>query len=167
MEPIETVGVGLPQDPRHLRIEAVVRRRSVSRVHLEILRHSGHALPECLKHCRVGRLGRQHTTRQQHDAMAGFHGDDPTSDVDPGLSRAERAERLRVLSVQEADPIRQRVAHDRVVLDERATTRPERVLHGLADLDVGRRPNASRGWWGDLITAPRDLEWRSSRSADI
>ena len=121
MEPIETVRVGLPQDPRHLRIEAVVRRRSASRVHLEILRDSGHAIPESLKQRRVGRLGRQYATRQQHNAIVGLHGDDPTSGLDPRLSR-ERTERLRVVSVEEADPIRQRVAHGRVVLEERATT---------------------------------------------
>jgi hypothetical protein len=91
MEPIETVRVGLPQDPRHLRIEAVVRRRSVSRVHFEILRDSGHALSESLKQRRVGRLGGQHTTRQQHDAIAGLHRHDPTPDLDPGLSRESNA----------------------------------------------------------------------------
>ncbi len=69
MEPVEAVDTGLPQNAFYLRCEAEARWRSVPRVHLEILDDRIHAVAEHLKQGRVGRLGRQHPTRQQHDAM--------------------------------------------------------------------------------------------------
>jgi len=62
MEPIEAMSIGLAQDPLDLRTEAVVRRGSISGVHLEILHGRIHALPEHLKQRRVGGIGRQDPT---------------------------------------------------------------------------------------------------------
>ena len=94
VEPLEAMRIGLAQDPRALHAEVVVRRRPFRGVDLEILRDRINALPEHLKQRGVGRFGRQHSTGQEHDGYA----------VSMALtlpSRAERAERLWLVSLQE------------------------------------------------------------------
>ena len=63
MESVEAVSIGLAQGSLDFRAEAVGGRRSVSGVHLEILRDRIHAVPEHLERCGVGRLGRHDRTR--------------------------------------------------------------------------------------------------------
>src|SRR5438876_7769558 len=69
MEAVEAVGIGLTQDPLHFQIETEILRRLIRGVHLEILRDRIDALPQHLKQRCIRGLGRQHRTRQQHDAM--------------------------------------------------------------------------------------------------
>lgn len=63
MERVEAASIGLAQHPIDLYAEAVVRRRLVSGVHLEILRGRVHAVPEHLEQRRIGRFGRNDRTR--------------------------------------------------------------------------------------------------------
>ena len=83
VEPIEAVIIGLAQDPRYLHAEAVVLRRPIFRVHLEVLRDRIHALPEHPKQCGVGRLDRQHSTGQEHDGIRGLHRFGPYPSTSP------------------------------------------------------------------------------------
>jgi len=74
MEAVETVNIGLTQDPLHLKIETEVRRRLIPRVNLEILQDSIDALPQQLQQCRIRGFRRQYPARQQHDVIASHHG---------------------------------------------------------------------------------------------
>ena len=73
VEPSETVRVRLTEDALNLDLEAVARRRPVGLVHLEVLDDGIDTLPEHIEQRGIGRLGRQHNARQQHDGMSGRH----------------------------------------------------------------------------------------------
>jgi hypothetical protein len=93
MEPSEAVSISLAQDPRDLDAKAVVGRRQFPGVHLEVLRDRIHAFPEDLQQRSVGRSCRQHSARQEDDRTPSLHS------LTLSL-RAERAERLRFVSVR-------------------------------------------------------------------
>ncbi len=101
METVETVAISLPQNPLHLSVEAVVRRRLIPGVHLEILRNRSHALAQHLKQRRIRRLSRQHRPRQQHSGIPGRHPSTLLPDM-TGLN--DRPTRDRYIAAGLADP---------------------------------------------------------------
>jgi hypothetical protein len=69
VEAVEATAIGFAQNPLHLHVEAVIRRRLVAGVDLQVLCDRIHAGPEHFQECAVGRRRRQNPTRQEHNAM--------------------------------------------------------------------------------------------------
>ena len=71
VEAIPAAGVGLPDDAGHLCVEAVVRRRSVAGVELEILGDGLDLVAERFDQRTVGEVGGKDAARHEDHAMDG------------------------------------------------------------------------------------------------
>src|SRR5262245_54327206 len=74
VEPVEAVTIGLSQNPLHLHVEAVVCRRLIPGIHLQVLRDRINPIPEHLEECCVGWFCWENHTGQQHDMVTTCHG---------------------------------------------------------------------------------------------